>query len=120
MDTILDFIQDRNDTLPVMAAASDAGGLQVLTADEGMVDATTDGGGIRNGVQDPFGDAFMTGPDANGVQHPFAIGWIGYKDVAGGILVRTAAFNHGRVAPLMESTEVYGPMYRTLFSVAID
>jgi alkaline phosphatase len=117
---MLDFVNGRTDTLLVMAADSDAGGLQVLSADAGMVEASTDGGGLLHGQEGPFGNAFLTAPDANGVQHPFAIGWIGYNDVAGGILVRTAGFNHDLVEPLMDNTEVYTLMYRTMFDVAID
>jgi hypothetical protein len=117
---MLDFVGGRNDTLLVMTADSDAGGLQVLTSDAGPVGASTNGGGILHGVQGPFGDAFMTAPDANGVSHPFAIGWIGYNDVAGGILVRTAGFNHDLVEPLMDSTEVYTLMYRTMFTVPME
>lgn len=117
---MLDFVNGRTDTLLVMAADSDAGGMQVLSADAGMVEAATDGGGLLHGQEGPFGNAFLSAPDANGVQHPFAIGWVGYNDVAGGILVRTAGFNHELVEPLMDNTEVYTLMYRTLFDVAID
>ena len=118
---MLDFIDQNPDTMLVMAADSDAGGLQVLTVDEpGMVDATTRGGGILHGEQGPFGDAFMTAPDANGVQHPFAIGWVGYNDVSGGILVRAAGFNSELVEPLMDSTDVYSIMHRTLFGAALQ
>jgi alkaline phosphatase len=71
---MVDFVEGRTDTLLVMAADSDAGGLQVLTSNAGMVAAYTNGGDTLHGVQGPFGDAFMTAPDANGVSHPFAIG----------------------------------------------
>ncbi|MEM9756398.1 MAG: alkaline phosphatase [Pseudomonadota bacterium] len=118
---ILDFLDDRDDTLLVMAADSDAGGLQVLSVDgPGMLDATTRGGGILHGAQGQFGDAFLSAPDANGVQHNFGIAWVGYSDVAGGILVRTAGLNSDLVAPLMDSTDVYSLMYRTLFGVEVN
>lgn len=118
---MLDFLDQNPDTLLVMAADSDAGGLQVVHADEpGMLDASTRGGGILHGVEGQFGNAFITPADANGVQHPFGIGWVGYNDVAGGILVRTAGFNYDLVEPLMDSTDVYTLMYRTLFQVPID
>lgn len=109
------FVDGRDDTLMVMAADSDAGGLQVLTAEEGPVDATTDGGGILLGQQGRHGDAFMSAPDKAGVSHPFAIGYVGYNDVSGGILVRAAGLNADRVEPLMDSTEVYRLMYETMF-----
>lgn len=112
---ILTFMEDRDDTLLIMAADSDAGGLQVVTQEEGAVEATTRGGGILHGQQGAFGDAFVTAPDANGNSHHFGIAWVGYNDVAGGILVRGAGFNSDLIAPLMDSTDVYSVMHRTLF-----
>ncbi|QPH53395.1 alkaline phosphatase [Pontivivens ytuae] len=112
---ILGFMDGRDDTLLVMAADSDAGGLQVVNTDEGPVEATTRGGGILHGQQGAFGDAFETAPDANGNTHHFGIAWVGYNDVAGGILVRAAGLNSDRVEPLMDSTEVYSLMHDTLF-----
>jgi alkaline phosphatase len=118
---LLDFVNANPNTLLLMTADSDAGGLQVLAADaEGPLEATTEGGGILHGAEGVQGNAFLTAPDANGVRHPFGIGWIGYSDVAGGILVRAAGFNHDLVEPLMDSTEVYNLMYRTLFGVTIN
>ncbi|WP_208349139.1 alkaline phosphatase [Pseudaestuariivita rosea] len=118
---ILDFIGQNQDTMLVMAADSDASGLQVVATDgPGMVDATTRGGGILHGQQGPFGDAFMTAPDANGVKHPFGIAWAGSNDMAGGILVRTAGLNSDLVEPLMDSTDVYRIMHRTLFNVPMQ
>lgn len=113
--TILDFIDDRDDTLLLMAADSDAGGLQVVTQEEGPVEATTRGGGILHGRQGAFGDAFETQPDKNGRTHFFGISWVGYNDVAGGILVRGAGLNSDLIKPLMDSTDVYALMHRTLF-----
>ncbi|MEM1430905.1 MAG: alkaline phosphatase [Pseudomonadota bacterium] len=112
---ILDFLGTRDDTLLIMAADSDAGGLQVVTQEEGAVDASTRGGGILHGVQGAFGDAFETAPDKNGATHHFGIAWVGYNDVAGGILVRGAGFNSDLIQPLMDSTDVYSVMYQTLF-----
>ena len=113
--SILDFMDDRDDTLLLMAADSDAGGLQVVMQKEGAVDATTRGGGILHGVQGHFGDAFETKPDRNGNTHHFGIAWVGYNDVAGGILVRGAGLNSNLIEPLMDSTEVYSVMHQTLF-----
>lgn len=122
---MLDFVAQNPDTLLVMTADSDAGGLQVVSggsAEEigGPVAASTSGGGILHGQQGQFGDAFVSAPDRNGVQHPFGIAWVGYEDVAGGILVRAAGLNAEQVAPLMDSTEVYAIMYRTLFGAPLQ
>jgi hypothetical protein len=113
------FVEANPDTLLVMAADSDAGGLQVLSlpdAQEGdAVDATTRGGGRLFGQQGAFGDVFMSAPDAQGERHAFGISFVGYDDVAGGILVRGAGLNSDRITPLMDSTDVYSIMYETLF-----
>ncbi|MEM1384365.1 MAG: alkaline phosphatase [Pseudomonadota bacterium] len=118
--TILDFMDGRDDTLLLMAADSDAGGLQVVRQEEGAVSATTRGGGILHGKQGAFGDAFETAPDRNGNTHHFGIAWTGYSDVAGGILVRGAGLNRDLVQPLMDSTEIYSVMYQTLFGAPTE
>ena len=121
---IHDFVEERGDTLLVMAADSDAAGMQVVSGSlapaGGAVAASTNGGGILHGQQGAFGDVFMSAPDSQGVSHPFGIGWVGYNDVAGGILVRAAGLNYDLVTPLMDSTDVYGVMYQTLFGSAVN
>ncbi|MEM0944956.1 MAG: alkaline phosphatase, partial [Pseudomonadota bacterium] len=113
--TALEFLEGREDTLLLMAADSDAAGMQVYAQKAGPVDAKTRGGGILHGQQGPEGDAFETAPDKTGKTHFFGIAWTGYSDVAGGILVRAAGLNSDLVEPLMDSTEVYSLMHRTLF-----
>ncbi|MEM6588109.1 MAG: alkaline phosphatase [Pseudomonadota bacterium] len=110
----LEFVESREDTLLIMAADSDAGGLQVMVQDEGPVDAMTRGGGILHGVEGPRGAAFESAPDASGNTHFYGIAWTGFSDVAGGILVRGAGFNSDLITPLMDNTDVYSVMYRTL------
>ncbi len=120
----MDFVEANPDTLLIMAADSDAAGLQVYSgsaAQEGeFVPNVSRGGGVLHGVQGTFGDVFMSAPDAAGVSHPYAIAWTGYSDVAGGILVRAAGFNSDLVTPLMDNTDVYKVMYRTLFGTEIE
>ncbi len=116
---VLDFVDANPDTLLVMAADSDAAGMQVVSgslAEEGeAVAASTEGGGTLHGVQGSFGDVFMSAKDDQGVEHPFGIAWVGYNDVAGGILVRAAGLNSDMVRPLMDNTDVYKLMHVTLF-----
>ena len=118
------FVEENPDTMMVIAADSDAGGLQVvsgsLVTEGAAVAASTDGGGILHGQQGTFGDAFMSAPDQAGVSHPFGIGWVGYNDVAGGILVRTAGLNYELIEPLMDNTDVYRLMHTTLFGTAFN
>ncbi|MEM8818327.1 MAG: alkaline phosphatase [Pseudomonadota bacterium] len=118
--TVLEFLEGRDDTLLLMTADSDAGGLQVYRQEEGPVAATTRGGGVLHGVQGAFGDAFETAPDRNGNTLFYGIAWTGYSDVAGGILVRGAGFNSELIRPLMDSTDVYSVMHQTLFGVAVQ
>jgi len=120
----LGFVEANAGTSLIMAADSDAAGLQVITGDVapegGQVAPETRGGGILHGRQGPGGDVFMSAPDAAGVAHAYGIAWTGYTDVAGGILVRSAGLNHELVQPLMDNTDVYKLMYRTLFGVTLD
>ncbi|MEM9138427.1 MAG: alkaline phosphatase [Pseudomonadota bacterium] len=116
--TVLEFMEGRGDTLLLMTADSDAGGLQVTRQKQGPVPAATRGGGILHGVQGPLGDAFETAPDKAGKTHFYGIAWTGYSDVAGGILVRGAGLNSDLIRPLMDSTDVYSVMYQTLFGQA--
>ena len=113
------FVEANPDTLLVMAADSDAAGMQVvsgsLAREGGAVAASTNGGGILHGQQGAFGDVFMSAKDAQGVEHAFGIAWVGYNDVAGGILVRAAGLNSGMVRPLMDNSDVYKIMHATLF-----
>ncbi|MEM7061128.1 MAG: alkaline phosphatase [Pseudomonadota bacterium] len=115
---VLDFMEGRDDTMLLMAADSDAGGLQVYRQAEGPVEAATRGGGILHGVQGASGDAFETAPDKKGRTHFYGIAWTGYSDVAGGILVRGAGLNADLIEPLMDSTKVYAVMYQTLFGAS--
>ena len=121
---IHNFVEENPDTLMLLTADSDAAGLQVvsgsLAPEGGPVAAVTNGGGILHGQQGSFGDVFMSAPDSQGVSHPFGIAWVGYNDVAGGILVRAAGLNHELVTPLMDSTDVYKLKHRTLFGTALN
>ncbi|MEM0898591.1 MAG: alkaline phosphatase, partial [Pseudomonadota bacterium] len=114
-----DYVNANDDTLLLMAADSHASGMHLLSGSEapegGAVAATTRGGGVLHGQQGAFGDVFMSAPDAEGVRHPFGIAWVGYNDVAGGIVARSAGLNHEMLEPLVDNTEIYQIMHTTLF-----
>ena len=117
---ILEFIKDKPDTLILNTADSDASGVQVFTDEAGLtgdgyVKATTDEGGVLKGQQGALGEVFLAAPNAQGERPPFAIAFASGSDVAGGQLVRAAGFNSELVEPLMDNTEMYSMMYRTLF-----
>ncbi len=117
---LMDFVEANDDTMLLMAADSDAGGMHVLSGSEAQegraVAATTRGGGVLHGQQGTFGDVFMSAPDKEGVSHPFGITFVGYNDIAGGIIARSAGLNHDLMEPLVDNTEIYTLMHRTLFS----
>jgi alkaline phosphatase len=127
----LDYLGSEPDTLLLLAADSDAGGMQVralqgpLTqtvttvnfnptgADADKIDAKIDGLYGR----DSF--AFVSEPDQFGKRWPFAITWTGTPDVAGGILVRAAGLNSDLITTAFserfDNVDIYRMMYLTLF-----
>jgi alkaline phosphatase len=113
------FVEQRGDTLMLVAADSDAGGLQVISdVDVDMsrgVPLQTPGGARLWGVQGTFGEAFQSAPDRQGRRHPFAITYLGTDDVVGGILVRAHGINADQLKPVMDNTDLYRLMHATLF-----
>lgn len=113
------FVDGRDDTLMLVTADSDAGGLQVLSGAEapadGFVAATTDGGGILLGQEGRRGRVFLAAPDADGVRLPFGIAFVGYNDVAGGILVRAAGAGSETLPPLLDNTDIHRLMRERMF-----
>lgn len=90
------FVDGRRDTLLLMAADSNAAGIQVTQGDD-FVSARGAGGG------EPL---------------PFSIGWVGDDDLSSGVLVRAAGFNAELIAPLMDNTDVYKLIRHTLFGAS--
>ena len=113
----LSFVDTNPDSLLLVTADSDASGLQVFSddLDNGYVPLTTDEGGVLKGQQGTLGEVFLAAPNAEGVRLPFALAFTGGSDVAGGILLRGAGYNSELIEPLMDNTDVYALMYRTLF-----
>ena len=109
------FVEGRTDTLMLMAADSDAGGLQVLSGREARAV-----GGLFSRLSGQQEDLFLSVPDAQGVRHPFRIAYAGSSHIAGGTLVRAAGFNADRVEPLMDNTDGYQLRYETLFGIRLS
>jgi alkaline phosphatase len=116
----LEFLERRPRTLVMVAADSDAGGMQVrsdddLSPDQPLPardenDSPLDG---RDGTGTP---PFLAAPDASGRRLPFAIAWASFDDVAGGILVRGAGFMAPQlVRGSMHNTDVNAALRRALF-----
>lgn len=120
------FVGEHPDTLLLMAADSDAGGMQVIgpaphyvKLEPGTpVPAQARNGAPLDGIEGSETPPFVAAADRFGNRLPFVIAWTSYADVSGGILVRAAGRNHDQVRPLMDNTDVYRLMYRTLFGVS--
>jgi alkaline phosphatase len=107
------FVKQHPDTLLVVAADSDASGLQLAGTDVrqgAKLPPTSDG---RDGAGSlPFESA----PDATGRRLPFAIKWTGPDDTYGAVLVRAAGKNADRVRGSFDNTDIYRLIYFTLFA----
>lgn len=132
-DTIgvfIDFIDANPNTMVLLAADSDAGGMQVFSpAPQSSGRVTTSTGnptGIGfnigfplDGIEGQNTAPFVAAPDASGREIEFAIGWVGTNDVAGGIVSRAMGLNsellRTEFSARFDSTDVYRLLYATLF-----
>lgn len=111
------FVGTHADTLLVVAADSDASGLQVsghgVFADMKLPPTVN---GVPVDGRDGTGSTpFEAAPDAAGRRLPFAIKWIGPDDTYGAVLVRAAGLNAERVRGSFDNTDIYRLIYLTLF-----
>lgn len=127
---LLGFIADNPNTMMLMAADSDAGGLQVFSPapqSNGRVTTSTGNptgigfniGFPLDGIEGQNTAPFMAEPDAFGNALEFAIGWTGTNDVAGGIVARAVGLNAELLSTEFSgrflNTDVYRLLYATLF-----
>jgi alkaline phosphatase len=119
------------ETLLLVAADSDAGGLQVVTPplqDDGRVTGLSGNPTDRtidkqlfavDGIEGRASQPFDARPDQAGRQARFAIAWSGVLDVAGGVVARADGLNsellRTEYRATLDNTQVYDLMYRTLF-----
>ena len=115
-------VKDNPNTLLLMAADSDAGGMQLIGPGPGRemepgkpLPATSKNGSPADGVTGTASVPFLSAPDAKGQRWPFAITWATDNDVHGGILVRAAGKNADKVKGRIDNTDIYKIMYQTLF-----
>jgi len=131
-----EFVEENPDTLMVMAADSDAGGMQIITPGpwrdkEGAeseawpggfkidpdwpLPPTDQNGAPLDGLHGTSSKPFMSAPDRAGKSWPFAVVWATRYDTSGAILVRGTGLNSDRIKGVMDNTEIYELMYLTLF-----
>ncbi len=118
------FVDNNPDTLLIMAADSNAGGMTLVgpstremqaVAPQGLLPERMRNGAPLDGVAGAGTAPFISAPDAQGKTHPFGISWSGLADVSGGVVVRATGMNADKVTPLIQNTGVYDLMYLTLF-----
>ncbi|MCU0493734.1 MAG: alkaline phosphatase [Chloroflexaceae bacterium] len=120
-------------TLILVAADSDAGGVQVVspppveTATGKVTSINGNPTGVEaervrvpvDGIMGRSTMPFISAPDSTGTSYPFAIAWVGTPDVSGGIVSRADGQNAGLLRTIFanrfDNTDVYRLMYLTLF-----
>lgn len=118
------FLAEHPDTLILVAADSDASGLQIV----GLGQASSDPAAIAPNVPErtPLGNevdgiagtgtaAFTSAPDRAGNRFHFGVVWATPVDTVGGIVVRAAGLNAERLPVSVDNTELYDLMWETLF-----
>jgi alkaline phosphatase len=117
------FLAANPDTLLLTAADSDASGLQIIglgrrTAPDQpapRVPATTRLGNPIDGVAGQGTEAFLSGPDLAGRRFWFGVTFSSSSDLVGGVVVRAEGVNRERIPVNLDNTELYVPMWETLF-----
>jgi alkaline phosphatase len=115
-------IERSPNTLMLMTADSEAGGLQVLGAAslEGLaigkqLPERDENGAPLDGAEGTKTEPFVSAADRAGVRHPFAISWGAADDTSGNILVRANGLNSEMVRGVIDNIGIYRLMHRTLF-----
>jgi alkaline phosphatase len=108
-------------TMLIMAADSDASGMQVLSSSpdklpaDQPLPARSDNGGAMDGRDGTQSLPFLGAPDRFGNRWPFAIVWTSHADVSGGIVAKAEGLNAELLPNNVDNTDVYRMMYGTLF-----
>jgi alkaline phosphatase len=117
-------VRSHPDTLLILAADSDAGGMQVVVpgyvVDPGLTEKDSlppwmFNGAPVDGRSGTHGRPFVSAPDRFGKRHYFGVAWAGFSDFTGGILARAAGLNSERLGRTADNTDIYRMTYRTLF-----
>jgi alkaline phosphatase len=117
------FVAKHPGTLLLTAADSDASGMQIIglgrRASEQdappRVPATTRLGNPIDGVAGQGTEAFLSAPDREGRRFWFGVTFASGGDLVGGVVVRAEGLNRERVPVNLDNTELYVPMWETLF-----
>lgn len=123
---IHDYVKANPDTLMIMAADSEAGGLSVLGPRrkyikiDAVLPANTPNGLPLDGQEGTGSPPFNAAPDRAGKRWPFGISWETKKDTARPVLVRGAGLKSELIKGKIDNTDIYRLMYLTLFGRLLD
>jgi alkaline phosphatase len=122
---IAEFTEQNPNTFMVTTSDSNAGGMQVVAAEDFIEDptadsvlpGTADNGAPIDGVEGTESKVFVSAPDASGEVHPFAISWTTYGDVGSGVIARAHGLNAAEMLPAsgVKNSDIYKMLYMTLF-----
>ena len=121
---VMNYIERHPGTLLVVAADSNAGGLQTISVRDSALftqplAAQTSNGAPVDGQNGTGTLPFVSGPDQFGNRLYFAISWAGYNDFADGIIARAHGLNAHLLPTSVDNTDIYRIMYATLFGVQL-
>ncbi|MDT8438064.1 MAG: alkaline phosphatase [Wenzhouxiangellaceae bacterium] len=117
---IVEFIARNPETFMVTASDSNAGGMQIFEVDAPGVpipareDKT---GALLDGIDGSESAPFLSAPDVEGRQFPFAVAWAVGDDTGSGVIARGAGLNAETLVPAsgVANTDIYRMLYFTLF-----
>jgi alkaline phosphatase len=116
----LDYVEDNPNTLLILTADSDAGGLQVVpiqdtTLYDRPLELITRNGAPLDGPEGTGSLPFTAQPDQFGNRLRFGVAWANYDDMLGGIVTRAHGLNAELLPTTVDNTDIYRMMYATLF-----
>lgn len=116
----MDYIEKHRNTMLLVAADSDAGGMHMIgirNSDkfETPLPATVENGAPFDGRGGTSTLPFITAPDRLGYRLRFGICWASSDDMGGGVVVKAHGLNAHLLPQNVDNTDIYRMMYATLF-----
>ena len=122
----LDFQVENQKTLLIVAADSEAGGME-LFAKAGLdqnvkanTPPTDDNTAPVDGIEGTETHYFLSAPDQFGNKLPFQISWATFHDGYGAVVARTNGLNAEEMKGTIDNTDIYKYMYLTLFGELLN
>ncbi len=120
------YIDSNPNTLLIMAADSEAGGLDMVGGVYTEIDpnmktpATDKNGAPYDGIDGKETTVWKSKPDQFGTNLPFAITWASYSDTYGAVIAKAHGLNSEMVTGIIDNTDIYKVMYKTLFGKTLQ